>query len=125
MYTALATIADTFRWPTDADVEEAFLTRPMYSSLGQDRLRLLFGALDERMHADHVKGERPHFDYQKLQIEHIIPIAWRQNWPVSGSDGAAQQLAEQDRDRAVNRIGNLTLQQATAFSSPDASKRTG
>jgi hypothetical protein len=107
--TALGTAGESLRWPNDEDIEQAFVARSMYGNLAQDRLRLLLGAIDERMHVEHVKGERPRFDYESLEIEHLLPQAWRTNWQVKGVDAAATLLAEQERDRVINRIGNLSL----------------
>ena len=100
---------DNLRWPTDADVERAFIERPVYGNLSQERIRILLGAIDERMHTEHIKGEKPIFDYDALQVEHILPQTWRTHWPVTGIDGTTRLLAEQERDRVVNRFGNLTL----------------
>ena len=40
-----------------------------------------------------------------LSIEHALPQSWDDNWPVPDDD---EQLREQ-RQRHVNRLGNLTL----------------
>jgi hypothetical protein len=105
----LAGAKGTLRWPTDDEVTQSFSSRAMYGTLTQDRLRMLLGAIDKWMQVEHLKGERPNFNYDALQIEHLLPQEWRMNWPVTGSDEAARLLAEQVRDRAFNRIGNLTL----------------
>lgn len=101
--------SDNLTWPTDGEVEQAFLTRPFYNNLTQERIRMLLGAIDRQLHLEHPKGEHPQFDYEKLQIEHILPQAWQTYWPVTAEDDAEKLLAEQERDRVVNRIGNLTL----------------
>lgn len=44
---------------------------------------------------------------RNLQIEHIMPQAWRQEWPFS--QGPDDDDAIANRDRAVHTIGNLTL----------------
>ncbi|MCK1466655.1 MULTISPECIES: HNH endonuclease family protein [unclassified Bradyrhizobium] len=38
----------------------------------------------------------------KLAIEHVMPRKWQQHWPVQGID-------EEDRDRLIHTLGNLTL----------------
>lgn len=107
--TALVDLSDNLRWPTDVEVEQAFLERPLYINLSQERIRLLLGAIDERLHSENVKGEKPSFRYEALQIEHILPQNWRPHWPVTTSDPTARVLAEQERDLNVHRLGNLTL----------------
>lgn len=100
---------DNLTWPTDEEVEDAFVNRPFYNSLTQERIRMLLGAIDRQMHLDHPKGEHPTFDYDSLQIEHILPRTWMSHWRVMEEDDAKRVLLEQERERATNRIGNLTL----------------
>ena len=100
---------DNSTWVTDVQIEDAFVNRTFYGVVGQDRLRLILGAIDYQMHADHPLGEHPSFDYGALQIEHILPQSWQKSWPILSDDEASGTLLEQERDRAVNRIGNLTL----------------
>jgi hypothetical protein len=100
---------DNLTWMTDAQIFDAFTTRSFYGSMSQERLRMILGALDHRMHAEHPRGEHPSFDYDALQIEHIMPQSWRRYWPIISDDEASRTLLEQARERAVNQIGNLTL----------------
>ena len=44
-----------------------------------------------------------------LEIEHIMPRVWQANWRPPEADDASNALASQARDRALHRIGNLTL----------------
>lgn len=99
----------TLTWITDQQLEEAFLNRPLYGVFAQERLRLLLGALDAQMHRNNPKGEHPTFDYDKLQIEHVLPQAWRTHWAVNAADASERELLERQRDAVVDRIGNLTL----------------
>jgi hypothetical protein len=105
----LHALTASLRWPTDEDIETAFATRSIYGTLAQDRIRLLLGAIDERLQLDRKHGERPIFNYDVLQIEHILPQTWRTHWPVSGKDQAATLLLEKEREQNVDRLGNLTL----------------
>jgi hypothetical protein len=77
--------------------------------VNQDRLRLLLGAVDADLQERSTKAEPLHVEYEQLQIEHVIPQGWRTNWPISGLDQAEKLVAEQNRDRHLHRIGNLTL----------------
>ena len=96
-------------WMTDQQIAEAFVNRTFYGAVGRDRLRLILGAMDFQMHVEHPKGEQPEFDYQALQVEHILPQSWEQSWSIQTDDLAADTLRKQKREAAVNRIGNLTL----------------
>jgi hypothetical protein len=68
---------------------------------------MILGALDERLHDEHRLGEHPNFNYDILQIEHVMPQSWTTHWPLP-PDGDPVELAER-RERAVHCIGNLTL----------------
>ena len=105
-------------WPTDADVRSAFHERKYYGGMSQARIRLLLGAIDERLRADDPNEPPASIEYGNLQIEHVMPQKWKKHWPVTDEDGTA--VAEDpadsqwlslsaERDRAVDRIGNLTL----------------
>lgn len=109
--------AGVLQWPSDDDVEEAFLTRKFYDGIPQFRIRLLLGAIDQL-----VRDENPHeppatIDYDSLQIEHVMPGSWEKHWPISHDGGALEQNDDdplwaglaQERRRIVDRIGNLTL----------------
>jgi len=102
---ALANSPTNIAWPTDEEVAKAFLHRPMYGNLSQARVRLILGAIDERLQDDSKKGEKATFEYDELQIEHILPQSWREHWPVKVGDATAEQL----RDAAIDVLGNLTL----------------
>lgn len=96
-------------WPTDDEVLTAFVDRPFYDNLTQERIRMILGAIDHQMHLDHPKGEHPVFNYDSLQIEHLLPQKWRAHWPIECDDDAERALLEMERDRVRNRLGNLTL----------------
>ena len=34
------------------------------------------------MHLDSPKGELPIFNYDKLQIEHVLPTKWKEHWAI-------------------------------------------
>lgn len=77
--------------------------------LGQDRLRILLGAIDRSLQSESPKSENITVDYTSLEIEHILPQEWRKSWSVKIDDPAARMRAEERRQQSVNRIGNLTL----------------
>lgn len=104
-------------WPNNQDVEDAFLTQRFYA-MTQARIRLLLGAIDHLLRSEDPKEPSAVINYNDLQIEHIMPQSWEQNWPLSDADGNHVAKNEADpvwinlsseRRRAVDRIGNLTL----------------
>lgn len=100
-----------YAWPSDEDVERAFADGRYYGpgGISQDRLRLLLGAIDQRLQELATRSEEVTVAYDGLQVEHLIPRTWSKTWPVTVADEAARVLAEQDRERHVDRMGNLTL----------------
>jgi len=104
----LASLADAdskvIHWPTDEEFGRDWLRRQFYNSLRRDRVVMLLQAIEEHYQSENVKGEPIiHFDYSKLQVEHIMPQKWHEHWSVDGE--AAIRL----RDSKVDTIGNLTL----------------
>jgi len=96
--------------PDDMDVEQAFLTRPFYNNVTQERIRMILGALDEQLRLENPKAEPAAFDYDKLSIEHLLPRKWATHWPPPADlDGVALDHWVQRRNGALHRIGNLTL----------------
>ena len=108
-------------WPTDAEVQERFLTARAYGpgGINQHRLCLLLGAADQRMIERSHKTERVEVPYNKLTIEHVMPQKWRDNWPLPATGSEPDEVAALKRDAAVQRIGNLTL--LTASLNPSVS----
>lgn len=97
--------AESRRWPTDADLKDAFLTKPLHRLLTRGRLRLVLEAIEER-HRMELKGqwyEAP----KNLTIEHILPQSWGQHWPLPGETDKMEE--QQERNRLIHTIGNLTL----------------
>lgn len=108
---ALRTSPHGYEWPETDDLALAFADGRYYGpgGINQDRLRLLLGSIDAKLQAESAKAEPLTVDYEALQIEHVIPQSWRTHWPVIEDDDAVRALSEQERERHINRIGNLTL----------------
>lgn len=113
--TALSTGA--LPWPSDEEVLDAFVTRKFYDSMSQMRLRLLLGAIDRLLRSEDQHEPPASIDYDNLQIEHVMPRAWQQHWPIH-DEGVTIKPDENDprwltrsdqRRRVVDSIGNLTL----------------
>lgn len=106
---ALESYAAGLAWPTDDDVKAAFLNNRFYNSFTQERIRLILAAIDQQLQTENPRTEPAAFDYDRLQIEHILPQSWQTHWPIVESDPAQHELAAQQRNSALQRIGNLTL----------------
>jgi hypothetical protein len=101
---------DRLSWPSDQDLTTAFATRKVYGNMTQERIRMVLGAIDQYLQQANPKTEPAVFHYDKLQIEHIMPQAWRDHWPLTSTDDADQLRDSQRRDQAIHQWGNLTLQ---------------
>ena len=92
-------------WPGDDELRERFLTAPLYRYLTRGRLRMVLAGIEEELRTNKAEsGEAP----GDLHVEHVMPRAWRENYPLpdlAGGDGTAADK----RDRAIHTIGNLTL----------------
>lgn len=104
-------------WPSDDDVESAFLTIKFYG-MTQARIRLLLGGIDHLLRSEDPKEPEAVIHYGNLQIEHVMPQSWADHWPLVDADGNTVVKDDTDpiwismsaeRRRAVDRIGNLTL----------------
>jgi hypothetical protein len=104
-------------WPSDTQVEEACTQQRYYNNLTQERIRSILAAVDIQLREDNPKLVPAQVAYDGLQIEHVMPQSWQTHWPLpitpKHPGDPAFELAAQARQRAVDRLGNLTLVTAT------------
>ncbi|GKT24020.1 DUF262 domain-containing protein [Acidovorax sp. SUPP3334] len=111
----------TRRWPTDDQVLETAIGKPVFESLKTPALRLILERLELSLRGK--KTERGEID-TGLQIEHVLPQAWATHWQLKGREIPANiakypSLAKDDlvefadsirqRNVALHTLGNLTL----------------
>jgi hypothetical protein len=110
-----ATIRDTLSglraesrwWPSDSEFVGALIGSNFYA-LSKPRIRAFFVGIENRLRDEQAEDEsRIEADNGALNIEHVLPQAWRTHWPLAPSDDP--QKALEVRERAVNALGNLTL----------------
>jgi len=104
---SLLTVASTY-WPGDDEVRRALGTEPVYRRFSAKRLRPLLEAVENDMRAETDGAQVTRWS---LAIEHVLPQAWQEHWPVDG------EAAQAHRDAMVHRFGNLTLLTAKLNSS--------
>lgn len=91
-------------WPSDSDFRSAWLNRKFYGQLRRDRVLMILQALENWYQSDSNKTEPlMAFDWSQLQIEHIMPQAWEEHWPLP------EDISAEVRKENVQKIGNLTL----------------
>ena len=97
--------ADVGQWPSDRQMEEAFLSLPLYRLLTRGRLRVVLEGVEEELRTN--KAET-HSAPRGLTIEHTMPQQWRRHWPLMAEVENEVEQSE-NRDRVIHTIGNLTL----------------
>lgn len=71
----------TRQWPTDAELIEMAVSRPVFSEIRTTPLRLILERLE--LHLRTIKTENMEMP-AGLQIEHVMPQKWSTNWPLKG-----------------------------------------
>ena len=102
-----------YPWPSDSEMVRQFRTSAYYGygGIARYRLRLLLGAVDAKLQrVDHHKGEPiKQIAYDSLEIEHVLPVSWKEHWSVEGSNEGETIKLEMYRQDHIHCIGNLTL----------------
>jgi hypothetical protein len=93
-------------WPDDNEVTQELETLVAYQRLRRARLRMVLEAIEDHRRgwtgtSEGLGGER--VARGKYHIEHVMPRKWQAAWPLP------QGMLEQERDRLVHTLGNLTL----------------
>lgn len=97
--------AESTRWPTDEEFQEAWRSRPVYKLLTRGRIRIVLEALGLALHTE--KSEEIVIK-SMLTIEHVMPQEWKTDqWPLPR--GLLPDDATQRRNERIHTFGNLTL----------------
>lgn len=111
----------TRSWPTDEEMIESAVSKPLYGSLRPAGLRLLLERIETALRTRKSEtGAIP----GPLQVEHIMPQSWWADWPIDGvqipwnvvqspwqASGELSALEDRVRQRnqLIHTLGNLTL----------------
>ena len=98
-YLSRLNVASTY-WPGDEELRGHLSIAGVYRAYRRGRLRTVLEAVENSYRDGTNQPQVPRRGYP---IEHILPQAWEQNWPVAGEAEAFQ------RAEHVHRLGNLTL----------------
>ena len=99
--------ADARLWPSDAQLIDAFVSLPVYSLLTKTRLRMILEAIEDAYRGP--RAEDQFVTRGTLTIEHILPRAWHEHWPLVVPAGETEDSASLLRDRGLHAFGSLTL----------------
>lgn len=99
--------AESRWWPSDGEFGGALLGSNFYG-LSKPRIRAFFAGIENRLRDEQAEENHPiEANNSTLNIEHVLPQAWRAHWPLPESED--QTKASENRERAINSLGNLTL----------------
>lgn len=87
-------------WPGDAEVRSALLTEPVFRRFPRARTRAILEAIEDDLRSETKQSQ---VERAGFPIEHVLPRAWHDHWPVETPQQA------DDRQAHVHRLGNLTL----------------
>lgn len=87
-------------WPGDDEIRAELTDLAMYRRFSRARLRAIMEAVENHYRAE---TSQPQIERINFPIEHLLPQAWQQNWPVETPQEA------DERQERVHRLGNLTL----------------
>ncbi|MFF5789890.1 DUF262 domain-containing protein [Streptomyces sp. NPDC012693] len=97
---------DSGFWPRDRDIRDVFRSQPLYKQLTRTRMRLLLAELEDSLYSG--KTER-RLHNGELTIEHLLPQAWEEYWPLPEGGGRGSVEAHERRQSLLHTVGNLTL----------------
>lgn len=95
--------SDSREWPTDGQMLAELPAVKLYGNIRQSRLRVILAAVESKLRDRRLEDvSLP----DRLEVEHIMPRGWRSHWQASLG---LEPSADQERDRLVHTLGNLTL----------------
>jgi hypothetical protein len=93
------------RWPGDDAFKSDWLNKKFYGNLRRNRVLMILRAIEEHYQRQALKSEPVLiFNFDKLEIEHIMPQTWDTHWPIHEPT-----TTREDRNWKMQGIGNLTL----------------
>lgn len=98
--------ADFMYWPDDPTVRKHLATSSIYRTLSRSRLRMILESIEDELRnpaTQYAATQEPWCERGRLQVEHVMPVSWKANWPLRSEE------TEDERREHINRIGNLTL----------------
>lgn len=114
---------DASKMPTNTDIQAACEQYDAYGKISSQKMRYILKSIEENMRT---KFDEVTVATSNLSIEHVLPQKWAEHWPLkTGKQVPYESVWEainqgielddetkslmQERQRAVNTLGNLTL----------------
>lgn len=98
--------ASTAKWPTDEELEKAWIYSPTYKRLPQKTIRTALLSIET--YRVNKLNEAVVTPTAQLTIEHIMPQEWTLNWSSSEDETKDIDFIER-RTKFIHSMGNLTL----------------
>ena len=98
-------------WPNDTELMEYLTANPLYGRVRQSRINYVLRRVED-YYRKNTAEELVSNSESKLEIEHVMPVSWHENWPLDVESDLIDEdrnLLSEKRDRMLNTIGNLTL----------------
>ena len=112
----------TREWPDDKDFEKNFCSKAIYNkSLNSSQIKLILQLINDQL----VTPQTEQITVSNLEIEHIMPQAWYDNYELEGEimskeiidgwdifendDEMAKSDKVEERNNLIHSIGNLTI----------------
>ena len=97
-------------FPSDRELHESILVKPVYSSIASRRLTEVLWELEL---ASRSGWAEPMAKPKWLSVEHVLPVAWQKYWELPNGAAASELDPEhplrRERDSIIHTLGNLTL----------------
>ena len=93
------------RWPDNDRFRDQWCRQKFYNSIRRSRVLMILRALEEHYQSAGIKSEPiVAYNFDLLEIEHILPQKWEAHWPLPVAENARA-----SREHMLHGIGNLTL----------------
>ena len=91
-------------WPGDAEVRSALLTEPVFRRFPRARTRAILEAIEDDLRSETKQSQ---VERAGFPIEHVLPRAWHDHWPVETPQQADDRQAEESSRPVDGRVRRL------------------
>ena len=103
----------TARFPDDRELRDCILAKRAYGRIRPHILSDILWRLELASRSSRTEATaRP----SQLWVEHVMPVAWEENWPLHGDVGESvgyddphYRERRREREEAIHTLGNLTI----------------
>lgn len=92
-------------WPDDSQLKQSVCELQIYRVLYRSRIRMILEAIEDHergWEGDEESKSGARMTRSSFTIEHVMPQAWEENWPLG-------EITREERELHIHVLGNLTL----------------